>query len=177
MNTHVVLVNTDDEPLGLMPKLEAHQKGLLHRAFSVFIFNFKGQLLLQQRAFDKYHSGGLWTNTCCSHPGPNETIKETAEKRLKEEMGITCALVPTSKFIYKAALENGLTEYELDHVLIGYTDEQPNINKAEANNFKYMDIDELRSDFISHPENYTVWFKPALEELLNHLMQAESQLN
>lgn len=169
MNTHVILVNTNDEQIGLMPKLEAHQKGLLHRAFSIFIFNQRGQLMMQQRALDKYHSGGLWTNTCCSHPIVNESTEETARKRLIEEMGIACDLMPVSKFIYKAELGNGLTEYEYDHVFIGYSDEEPIFNINEAIAWKWIDIDVLKEDMNNNPDLYTAWLKPALEHLTNYL--------
>jgi len=176
MNTHVILVNTIDEQIGLMPKLEAHQKGLLHRAFSIFIFNQRGQLMMQQRALDKYHSGGLWTNTCCSHPIANESTEETARKRLSEEMGIACDLKPVTKFIYKAELGNGLIEHEYDHVFIGYSNDDPILNKNEANAWKWMDIDVLKEEINSKPDLYTAWLKPALEHLTNYLFTEKNKI-
>lgn len=161
----VVLVDERDVELGVMEKLEAHQKGLLHRAFSIFLFNSQKQLLLQQRALDKYHSPGLWTNTCCSHPRPNETIKDAANRRLFEEMGISCDLTIKTSFIYKAAFDNGLTEHELDYVLVGSYNESPVINPAEANAFKWMSIEELKKDIKAHPGYYTEWFKIAIDKI------------
>ncbi|MBI2722363.1 MAG: isopentenyl-diphosphate Delta-isomerase [Bacteroidetes bacterium] len=176
MNAQVILVNTKDEPVGLMDKMEAHKKGLLHRAFSIFIFNHRGQLMMQQRAFDKYHSGGLWTNTCCSHPIENESTQDTAHKRLIEEMGISCDLKPISKFIYKAELEHNLIEHEYDHLFIGYSDDEPIINKSEANAWKWMDIDTLKEDVNINPEIYTAWLKPAFEHLVDALVIKEIRM-
>ena len=170
MNTNVILVNSNDEEIGVMNKLEAHQKGLLHRAFSIFIFNYRGQLIMQQRALEKYHSAGLWTNTCCSHPIANESTEETARKRLIEEMGVSCDLMSASKFIYKAELENGLIEHEYDHVFIGYSDDEPIINKSEVCAWKLMDIDTLKEDLNMNPALYTAWLKVALEHLINYLI-------
>ena len=136
----VILVDENDNQVGVMPKLEAHQKGLLHRAFSVFIFNSKYELLLQKRASSKYHSGGLWTNTCCSHPREGEEILDAAKRRLIEEMGIDTSLRKVHDFIYKAELDNDLTEHEFDHVLYGIYNEDPIINKDEADDFKWIDI-------------------------------------
>ncbi|MBL7935225.1 MAG: isopentenyl-diphosphate Delta-isomerase [Bacteroidia bacterium] len=161
----VILVDEQDNDIGVMEKLEAHQKGLLHRAFSVFIFNDKEELLLQQRAFSKYHSGGLWTNSCCSHPRPNETIKDAANRRLFEEMGMSCDLKIKTNFIYKTPFENGLTEHELDYVLIGNTNQNPIINKEEVENYKWISIADIKKDIISNPHQYTSWFKIALEKV------------
>lgn len=161
----VILVDEQDNDIGVMEKLEAHQKGLLHRAFSVFIFNDKDELLLQQRAFSKYHSGGLWTNSCCSHPRPNETIKDAANRRLFEEMGMSCDLKIKTNFIYKTPFENGLTEHELDYVLIGNTNQNPIINKEEVENYKWISIADIKKDIISNPHQYTSWFKIALEKV------------
>lgn len=161
----VVLVDERDVELGVMEKLEAHQKGLLHRAFSVFLFNSQNQLLLQQRALDKYHSPGLWTNTCCSHPRPNETIKDAAGRRLFEEMGISCDLTIKTSFIYKASFDNGLTEHELDYVLVGSYDQDPVINASEANAYGWMSIEELKKAIKAHPGNYTEWFKIAIDNI------------
>lgn len=161
----VVLVDEYDNDIGVMEKLEAHHKGLLHRAFSIFIFNDKKELLLQQRAVSKYHSGGLWTNTCCSHPRPNETIKDAANRRLFEEMGMTCDLVVKNSFIYKSPFENGLTEHELDYVLIGYSNQNPNINEQEVEHYKWMTISDIKTDIYHNPSHYTSWFKIALEKV------------
>ena len=131
-NDFVVLVDENDNELGVMKKMLAHEKGVLHRAFSVFIFNSKGELLLQQRANHKYHSAGLWTNTCCSHPRPNETIKDAAHRRLFEEMGMVCDLKIIDNFIYKANFDNGLIEHEFDYIIKGFSDAVPAINKDEV---------------------------------------------
>lgn len=162
---YVILVDEQDNDIGVMEKLLAHQEGLLHRAFSIFIFNEKGELLLQQRALSKYHSAGLWTNTCCSHPRPNETIKDAANRRLFEEMGMSCDLKIITNFIYKTPFENGLTEHELDYVLTGITNQNPHINKDEVENYKWMPIEDIKKDIISHPDLYTSWFKIALEKV------------
>lgn len=162
---YVILVDEQDNDIGVMEKLLAHQEGLLHRAFSIFIFNEKGELLLQQRALSKYHSAGLWTNTCCSHPRPNETIKDAANRRLFEEMGMSCDLKIITNFIYKTPFENGLTEHELDYVLTGITNQNPQINKDEVENYKWMPIEDIKKDIISHPDLYTSWFKIALEKV------------
>jgi isopentenyl-diphosphate delta-isomerase len=154
----VILVNEDDEAIGSMEKMEAHEKALLHRAFSVFVFNGAGKLLLQRRALDKYHSGGLWTNTCCSHPREGETVDEAAHRRLHEEMGMDCELVRKFSFIYKATLDHGLTEHELDHVLVGTTDQVPVINPEEVAEYSYVDVGETLDDLVENPQKYTAWF-------------------
>lgn len=161
----VVLVDELDQPRGTMEKLEAHKQGLLHRAFSIFIFNSKKELLLQKRASHKYHCGGLWTNTCCSHQRPNESTLEAANRRLKEEMGMTCELESTFTFVYKAAFDNGLTEHEFDHVLVGQTDASPDINLEEVDSFKYMGIEAIQKDLENNSHLYTPWFKIAIEKL------------
>ena len=155
----VILVNENDEPVGLMPKLEAHEKGVLHRAFSVFIYNDKGELLLQQRALRKYHSPGLWTNTCCSHQRSGESTLEAATRRLEEEMGFTVPLKETTSFIYEAPFDNGLTEHEYDHIVVGTYTKDPVPNPDEVAGWKWMYPEEVRKDMLSHPERYTVWFK------------------
>ncbi|CAI8343439.1 MAG: isopentenyl-diphosphate Delta-isomerase [Flavobacteriales bacterium] len=165
----VILVDKNDNQVGLMPKLEAHEKGLLHRAFSVFIFNNEYKLLLQKRATSKYHSGGLWTNTCCSHPREGEDISEAANRRLFEEMGIKTSLRKVYDFIYKAELDNGLTENEFDHVFYGVYDKEPKINLEEADDYKWMDMDSLNDDINNNGGNYTVWFKIAFEYFYNYL--------
>ena len=165
----VILVDKNDNQVGLMPKLEAHEKGLLHRAFSVFIFNNEYKLLLQKRATSKYHSGGLWTNTCCSHPREGEDISEAANRRLFEEMGIKTSLRKVYDFVYKAELDNGLTENEFDHVFYGVYDKEPKINLEEADDYKWMDMDSLNYDINNNAGNYTVWFKIAFEYFYNYL--------
>ncbi len=169
MEQLLVLVNEDDEEIGLMEKMEAHRKALLHRAFSVFIFNSKGEMLLQQRALTKYHSGGLWTNACCSHPYPTETPTEAAIRRLKEELGFTTEVTPSFQFMYKAVLDNELTEHEYDHVLIGRYDGPFELNEEEVAAVEYVDIDHLRNDIRLYPEKYTAWFLIAFPMLEQHL--------
>ena len=165
----VILVDENDTPVGLMPKLEAHQKGILHRAFSVFIFNSNHQLLLQKRAVSKYHSGGLWTNTCCSHPREGEETIDAANRRLIEEMGIKTNLRKVFDFIYKAELDNELTENEFDHVYYGVYDEDPTINTEEADDFKWIDMETLNNDIALNGQNYTVWFKIAFDYFYKYL--------
>ena len=166
---NVVLVDRNDNPIGLMPKLEAHEKGVLHRAFSVFILNRKGQLMLQRRALDKYHSPGLWTNTCCSHPRESESIIEAGLRRLKEEMGFTTPLEPMFSFIYKSKFDNGLTEHEFDHVLLGYYDKPPFINAIEVSEWKWMSLEKIILEIKNKPEDFTVWFKIIFERFYNHI--------
>ncbi len=164
MIEHVVLVDENDKELGVMPKLEAHIYGMLHRAFSVFIFDDKGRMLLQRRNLDKYHSGGLWTNSCCSHPRPSEDIKDAALRRLQEEMGMACEIEEVFSFVYKAKFDNGLTEYEFDHVFIGHSNALPHINKEEVEEFKYVTSEELLHDMLGHPKKYTEWFKLCIRD-------------
>ena len=170
---NVVLVDRNDNPIGLMPKLEAHEKGVLHRAFSVFILNKKGQLMLQRRALDKYHSPGLWTNTCCSHPRESESNIEAGVRRLKEEMGFTTPLKSMFSFIYKSKFDNGLTEHEFDHVLLGYYDKQPFINKIEVSDWKWMSLDKIILEIKNKPEDFTVWFKIIFERFYNHIYKTK----
>ena len=155
----VILVNKQDEETGTMEKLEAHLKGILHRAFSIFIFNNKNEMLLQQRAANKYHSGGLWTNACCSHPTPDETIDEATRKRLKHEMGIDLQPDFAYKFIYESKLDQDLTEHELDYVYTGIFDGIPAVNQEEVEDWKFVNIKSLRNDLNQHPDHYTVWFR------------------
>jgi len=166
---NVVLVDRNDNPMGLMPKLEAHEKGVLHRAFSVFILNRKGQLMLQRRALDKYHSPGLWTNTCCSHPRESESNIEAGVRRLKEEMGFTTPLKSMFSFIYKSKFDNGLTEHEFDHVLLGYYDKPPFINAIEVSEWKWMSLEKIILEIKNKPEDFTVWFKIIFERFYNHI--------
>ena len=160
----VILVDEQDREIGTMEKIEAHQKGLLHRAFSVLVFNSQGELLLQQRAFSKYHSGGLWTNTCCSHPRPGESTQSAAKRKLKQEMGIDLQPDFAFKFIYKTDLDNNLTEYEYDHVLIGHFDGQPKPNPIEAYDWKFANVENIKADMLKNPDQYTYWFKV----IINH---------
>jgi isopentenyl-diphosphate delta-isomerase len=163
----VILVNEQDEPTGTMEKIEAHKKGLLHRAFSVFIFNDKGELLLQKRALNKYHSGGLWTNSCCSHPQPGEETIIAAQRRLNEEMGFTARLEKIFDFSYKAEFNNGLTEYEFDHVFAGKYEGKIEYNKEEVMDYCYKSIPDVRNSLQDHPDKFTKWFHlafPKVEE-------------
>lgn len=169
MMDQVVLVDENDDEIGLMPKLEAHQKGVLHRAFSVFIFNTNGEMLLQQRAYGKYHSEGLWSNTCCSHPFPDEGPLVGAKRRLNEEMGIHSPLHFLYSFRYEATLDNGLIEHELDHIFWAVSDETPRINLEEVLAYKYIPVDALRTDIKERPELYTEWFKICLDDVLNKI--------
>jgi isopentenyl-diphosphate delta-isomerase len=166
---NVILVNSNDEQIGLMPKLEAHQKAVLHRAFSVFILNDKNEIMLQQRAQYKYHSPLLWTNTCCSHQREGETNLQAGSRRLYEEMGFVAELKELFHFIYKAPFDNGLTEHELDHVMIGYYNDEPKINPEEVEHWKWMSIEDVQSDMQIHPEVYTVWFKIIFDEFYHYL--------
>lgn len=165
----VVLVDTKDNAIGQMEKLEAHKKGALHRAFSVLIFNDKGEMLLQKRAESKYHSGGLWTNACCSHPRPEEDTTQAAKRRLQEEIGLDLTPRFVYKFIYKTDFNNDLIEHELDYVFIGEHNGAPSINTDEVSDWKYMAINDLKKDIIEHPEQYTVWFKIIVENIDKHL--------
>ena len=167
-NEFVVLVNENDEDIGLMEKMEAHEKGVLHRAFSIFLFNSDGEMLLQQRAHSKYHSPGLWTNTCCSHPRHNESLAQATNRRLLEEMGMKCEMEEQFHFIYKADVGQGLTEHELDHVFVGITNDTPSINPTEVESWKYASMESVRDDMNQHPENYTVWFRIAFDEVENY---------
>ena len=160
----VILVNENDEKVGLMPKMDAHEKAVVHRAFSVFVFNEKNQLLLQQRAAEKYHSPLLWANTCCSHQRDGESNIEAGKRRLQEEMGFVCDLTEVTSFIYKAPFDNGLTEHELDHILIGRFNEDPLINPDEVAHFKWMSLEEVQQDIEDQPELYTAWFKIIFEK-------------
>ncbi len=167
----VILVNEQDQKIGLMPKMEAHQKAVLHRAFSVFIFNDKKELMLQRRALDKYHSPGLWTNTCCSHQRDGESNIQAGKRRLKEEMGFSAELKEATWFIYKAPFDNGLTEHELDHILIGNFNEEPIINSEEVDAWKWMSLSDVKKDIDANPDSYTAWFKIIFEKFCEYLEQ------
>lgn len=162
---HVILVNEQDEPVGTMEKMEAHRKAILHRAFSIFIFNSKGEMLLQQRAFSKYHSGGLWTNACCSHPFPGETVQNAANRRLLEEMGFETPVKKIFDFVYEASFDNGLTEHEFDHVFAGEYEGVINFNPDEVNDFCYKNIADIKNSLQSHPQKYTAWFRIAFPKI------------
>jgi isopentenyl-diphosphate Delta-isomerase len=161
---YVILVDEQDNELGIMEKLKAHEEGKLHRAFSVFLFNDKNELLLQKRATSKYHSGGLWTNTCCSHPRPHETIKDAAARRLFEEMGITCDLRIKTNFIYQTPFSNGLVEHELDYVLTGKTNQNPQINLQEVETFKWQCVADIKQEMLLHPHLFSSWFQIAVSK-------------
>ncbi len=165
----VILVNKKDIQLGLMPKMEAHRKGVLHRAFSVFIFKSSRELLIQKRSSQKYHSPGLWTNTCCSHQRDGESTINAANRRLNEEMGLNADLKEIFSFIYKANLKNGLIEHEFDHVLVGYTDLSPIINIKEVEDWKWVDLSILEHDIDKNPNIYTEWFKIIFKRVKDYI--------
>lgn len=167
----VILVDAHDNQIGLMPKMEAHEKALLHRAFSVFTFNDKGELLLQQRAADKYHSPLLWTNTCCSHQRDGESSLEAGRRRLQEEMGFSCDLEEVFWFIYKAPFDNGLTEHELDHVMVGKYNEDPVINPEEVADFKWMTLADVKEEMTAKPQIYTAWFRIIFNEYYQRIVE------
>ena len=175
MEEKVILVNQDDEPVGLMPKMEAHEKAVLHRAFSVFIMNDRGETMLQQRAADKYHSPLLWTNTCCSHQRDGETNIQAGKRRLNEEMGFEAELEELFSFIYKAPFDNGLTEHELDHVMMGYYNGEPKINKEEVEAWKWMTPEAIKEDISKEPNNYTEWFKIIFDKFYGHISKNGSK--
>lgn len=166
----VVLVDQFDNPIGTMPKMEAHEKAVLHRAFSVFILNKKGELMLQKRALHKYHSPGLWTNTCCSHQREGEDTLDAGQRRLKEEMGFSVPLQSLFHFIYKAPFDNGLTEHELDHVLLGNFDQSPVLNSEEVADWKWMSLEAIAEDIKHNPQAYTAWFKIIFNRFYAHII-------
>lgn len=168
---YVILVDENDHPIGQMEKLEAHQKGALHRAFSIFIFNSDAQLLIHRRAANKYHSPNLWTNTCCSHPRLDESAMEAANRRLMEEMGMKTSLLPAFEFMYKVDFDNGLTENEYDHVFLGWSDAKPKINPEEVSEYKYVSVTKLLKSIEKQPEQYTAWFKICLPKVLEELQK------
>ena len=175
MDEFLVLVDDTDTAWGKMEKMEVHHLGLLHRAFSVFIFNTKGELLMQQKAPEKYHTGGLWTNTCCSHPRFGEETDFAADRRLREEMGISCNLSYGFNFMYKVSFENGLIENEFDHVFFGVSDDLAEPDPSEVQNWKYMNIDNLISDVEINPDLYTVWLKLCLGKVVEYLQHGRLQ--
>lgn len=167
MEKRIILVDENDNVLGYEEKLKAHVDGKLHRAFSVFVVNSRGQLMLQKRDSRKYHSGSLWTNTCCSHPLEGEQQEKTVHNRLRFEMGFDCPVHHLFKFVYKAPFENGLTEYELDHVYLGLYDGDANPHPDEAEDWKWMDLDEVKRDMQQNPHLYTYWFKYCFRQFIN----------
>lgn len=169
MEAQVILVNEQDEVTGVMEKMEAHRKGLLHRAFSVFIRNDAGDMLLHQRALDKYHSGGLWTNACCSHPMPGETVTQAAHRRLTEEMGFDCPLSELFQFTYRTDFDNGLIEHEYDHVLMGTYNGTIHPNPQEVNDHRFISIETITRLLQEQPAQFTSWFKLAFPKVIEHL--------
>jgi len=172
--TKVILVDENDIQTGVSGKLEAHERALLHRAVSVFIINSRGEWILQRRAFDKYHSNGLWTNTCCTHPHPGESVFDAARRRLKEEMGIVCCVTWLFSFIYKEKLDNELTEHELDHVFLGITDSEPVINTAEVEEWEKISFDDINADVKENPDKYTYWFRAIYEKVNKHIIKFQN---
>ncbi len=166
MEERIILVDENDKEIGIDEKIKVHREGKLHRAFSIFVFNSKGELLLQKRAKTKYHSGGLWTNTCCSHPRAGESLGKNVHRRLKEEMGFDCELTEIFSFTYHATFDNHLIEHEYDHVFIGKFDGEPSPSPEEVDNWKWMDMEELKADVQKNPDNYTYWFKTAIDKVL-----------
>ncbi len=165
MEEQVILVDENDTPVGEMEKMAAHEQGLLHRAFSVFIFNKRDEMLLQKRAASKYHSGELWTNTCCSHPRPGENVMDAAHRKLMQEMGFDCELKEIFHFTYRAELDKGLIEHEFDHVLFGTYENDPILNPEEAEDFAWVSMQQLANDIKQNPESYTVWFRICFEKV------------
>lgn len=176
MEERVILVDENDLEIGTQEKLSAHREGALHRAFSLFVFNSRGKLLLHKRAAGKYHSGSLWANTCCSHPRPQETVEEAAHRKLRSEMGFDCDVRKVFHFIYKVQFENRLFEHELDHVFIGTFEADPVPNPEEVDDWKWVDPEELRRDLKAHPESYVYWLHECLDRVLverRHLSRPE----
>ncbi|MEM3781494.1 MAG: isopentenyl-diphosphate Delta-isomerase [Candidatus Micrarchaeaceae archaeon] len=174
----VILVDEQDNPIGVADKLKAHQNGAqLHRAFSIFIFNHKGQTMLQKRALGKYHSEGKWSNTCCSHPAVGESVLESAHRRLKEEMGFDCDLSKQFHFVYKAEVGNGLTEWEYDHVLFGVYERAPELNKEEASDYAWMSLEDLKADIEKNPDKYTAWLRICINKVIEEYAKFANKNN
>lgn len=171
MMEQVILVDSRNRELGAMDKTEAHQLGVLHRALSIFVFNSKGQLLIHRRAMGKYHSSGLWTNTCCSHPRPGEAIADAALRRLKEEMGFQTPLTELFSFLYKADLGNGIYEHEFDHVFIGKSDEFPFPDRREVAEWKWMSTDAISTEIDNHPNDFTIWFQLIFKDVIRRVKE------
>lgn len=163
--TEVILVNEQDEPVGTMEKMKVHQEGLLHRAFSIFIIDTNGRMLVHQRAADKYHGAHLWTNACCSHPYPGEEVMDAAHRRLQEELGFSTSLYPLFSFTYKAEVENGLIEHEYDHVFWGIYEGEMNPDPNEVAAIRYVDLDLLHDEIEEMPEQFTAWFRIAFPKV------------
>ena len=174
MNDYVILVDENNNQIGLEEKILAHKKNLLHRAFSIFIFNDSFEILLQKRAPNKYHSGNLWTNTCCSHPLENLSLVESAKKRLVEEMGIKANLNEVFSIIYQAEFDNGLSEYEYDHVLFGISNNQPILNPDEAIDYKWIKISDLKAQIEKNPGNFTVWLQIMINKYFKYFEDYEN---
>lgn len=173
MEELVILVDHEDRETGVMEKIQAHREALLHRAFSVFVFNSKGELMLQQRAMGKYHSPGLWTNTCCSHPRPGEDTETAAHRRLQEEMGFDCSLTKIFHFTYKAPFDNNLTEHEVDHVFVGFSDALPSVNPDEVESFRFATLNDISVEMAENTELFTVWFQIAFERVAEYYLNRE----
>lgn len=171
MEEQVILVDSSNKEIGVAEKIKTHREGKLHRAFSIFVFNSEGQLLLQKRAQSKYHSGGLWSNTCCSHPRPEEPTAHAAHRRLKEEMGFDCELKEIFSFTYKVTFDNDLTEHEYDHVFLGTFAGDPTPCPEDVDEWKWIDLGELQEDVREHPERYTYWLQISLDEIVWHVEQ------
>lgn len=169
----VILVDSEDNEIGVLDKMEAHITGQLHRAFSIFIFNTKGEMLLHQRALEKYHSGGLWTNACCSHPQPNQTIELTLQERLQFEMGMSCTVNFAFTFLYQAIVEPNLLEHELDHIYIGISDQMPQPNAQEVANWRYVSISQLQQELMDQPRQFTPWFKLMAPKVIQHFISRQ----
>jgi isopentenyl-diphosphate delta-isomerase len=169
MEERIVLVNTRDTEVGTEEKIKAHREGKLHRAFSVFVFNSRGEKLLQRRAKTKYHSGGLWTNTCCSHPRPGEPVEEAAHRRLKEEMGFDCELKEVFHFTYRVTVGENLFEHEYDHVFVGTFDGEPDPNPEEIDDWKWIGLEELKREMQEDPDRYTYWLRVVFDRVVSHL--------
>jgi isopentenyl-diphosphate Delta-isomerase len=168
-NEQVILVDESDRAIGVVEKMLAHREGSLHRAFSIFVTNSYGELLIQKRAQTKYHSGGLWTNTCCSHPRPGEETLTAAHRRLQEEMGFVCELSEIFNFVYHAKLDHDLFEHEFDHVFIGRFDGEPVLNPLEAEDWQWISIEDLQKDIQSHPDLYTFWLKVCFDKFFAYM--------
>ena len=176
MSENILLVDENDNIIGEGEKLKTHQEGKLHRAFSIFVFNSKGELLLQRRAKSKYHSGGLWSNTCCSHQRSKEILGKAIHRRLKEEMGFDCDLKKIFTFTYKVKLDNGLFEHEYDHVFIGNFDGEPNPNTNEVDEWEWVDLKKLKQDMQKNPDNYTYWLRMSLDRVISLHRLSSSEL-
>ena len=174
MKEELILVNENDEPVGVEEKITAHLNGVLHRAFSLFIFDSSGQLLLQKRTSTKYHSQGLWSNTCCGHPRPGETIEQASRRRLQEEMGFDCAVHKVFEFVYRVQLDDGFSEHEYDHVFVGRFDGPPTPNHDEVDDWKWVDLATLQHDIQTHPEHYTYWLRLSLDRLCRSVKTSAS---